>query len=128
MNNKPEKDEHCKLIGSFLPDLAHIGFMLTTRERAILRKYGAWMEALVSGKISPFSPEQERFIQVSKGHAEAVTEFEKTWENVMKAREKNKNMPSKPQIDVYIPHPLYVQVCPQCGMVDSNCTCGRSWY
>lgn len=80
-------DAHKALIGQYLPDLARIGYLLTERERSILGKYGAWMEALADGRILPFTPEQKRFIFVGEGKADAHTEFEKVWQNVIKVRQ-----------------------------------------
>lgn len=128
MGNKSAQDAHKELIGKHLSDIAKIGYKLTKRERTILNKYGAWMEALISSQITPFTLEQTRFIEVSKGQAEAKTEFELTWINVIKARQQIINEPHTLQPEIYVPHTPSVQVCPQCGMVGSNCTCGRSWY
>jgi uncharacterized protein YifE (UPF0438 family) len=128
MENKSVQDAHEELIDICLSDISHIGYKLTKRERAILGKYGAWMEALIDGRIAPFTLGQRRFIQVSKRQAEARTELEQTWVAVINARNEIKNKLCTLQPEIYIPHQPSVQVCPQCGMVGDNCTCRRSWY
>jgi uncharacterized protein YifE (UPF0438 family) len=48
-------------------------------ERALLTRYGRWLEALVSGAISPLTPEQTRFLEVARGEREPDTPFERAW-------------------------------------------------
>jgi uncharacterized protein YifE (UPF0438 family) len=51
-------------------------------ERALLAKYGRWLEALATGVIPPISPSQERFLSVVRGELEPTTPFEQVWMKV----------------------------------------------
>ncbi|XEI31261.1 DUF413 domain-containing protein [Aeromonas veronii] len=79
-------DEHTTLIGKHLSDLARIGFMLTMEDRKILGKYGAWMEALIYGHISPCTLGQKRFILTAEKILEPKNEIERLWQSVMNVR------------------------------------------
>jgi uncharacterized protein YifE (UPF0438 family) len=58
----------------------------TPAEADLLRKYGHWMEALVSGELSPTTPGQEQFLRVARGEREPATDFERAWAKVVKER------------------------------------------
>jgi uncharacterized protein YifE (UPF0438 family) len=58
----------------------------TEAERAILAKYGRWLEALAAGTITPTTPGQEQFIAVSRSEREPETDFEKAWVSLMRQR------------------------------------------
>jgi uncharacterized protein YifE (UPF0438 family) len=58
----------------------------TPAEKDLLTKYGRWMEALVSGAISPATPGQEQFVRVAGGDGEPSTDFERAWAKVLKER------------------------------------------
>lgn len=123
--------EHRKLGGKPLPDLAHIAWLISPHDRELLTKWGAWLDALASGKIPPLTPAQLHFLAVHRGEIEPETQFERIWIEVLAVRKKleeeriackargNSGSPSTP--------PMFY-ACPSCGMVGSNCTCGRSWY
>lgn len=49
------------------------------RERALLSKYGYWLKALVTGTLSPITPEQHQFVQVANGAASPQSPFELVW-------------------------------------------------
>lgn len=53
--------------------------LFDTKEWALIKRYGAWMEALASGKIEPYTEAQRRFLAVADGQLEAQTEFELVW-------------------------------------------------
>jgi uncharacterized protein YifE (UPF0438 family) len=55
-------------------------------EKALLTKYGRWMEALVSGALSPATPGQEQFVRVARGEGEPSTDFERVWAKLLKER------------------------------------------
>jgi uncharacterized protein YifE (UPF0438 family) len=59
----------------------------TPAEKELLTKYGRWMEALVSGAISPVTPGQEQFLRVARGEGEPTTDFERVWLKLLKERE-----------------------------------------
>src|SRR3954451_2029006 len=59
---------------------------LDDAERGLLSRYGRWMEALSSGVIRPLTPEQEQFVRVAHGEAEAQTEFERVWLKLARSR------------------------------------------
>jgi uncharacterized protein YifE (UPF0438 family) len=54
----------------------------TPGERALLAKYGRWLEALAGGAIAPLTPTQEQFVRVVRGEAEPTTDFERAWMKV----------------------------------------------
>jgi hypothetical protein len=52
---------------------------LTADERLLLGRYGFWLQALVGGRLSPITPEQERFVAVAWGLAVPVSQYERAW-------------------------------------------------
>lgn len=50
---------------------------LTERDLHVLRRHGAWLEALAHGKLKPLTAVQQRFVQVAWGRAKAKTEHER---------------------------------------------------
>jgi len=56
-------------------------------EYNLLIQYGRWLEALVSGLISPITPEQVRFLQVDRGEIEPVSKYELVWIKLKQRRE-----------------------------------------
>jgi len=52
---------------------------LTERERALLARHGAWLQALAARELRPITAQQERFVHVCEGQAEPVSEFELAW-------------------------------------------------
>ncbi len=58
----------------------------TAAEKELLTKYGRWMDALVSGLLSPTTPSQEQFLRVAHGEGEPTTDFEQAWAKVIQAR------------------------------------------
>ncbi len=58
----------------------------TAAECDLLRKYGRWMDALVSGTLEPTTPSQEQFLLVARGGREPQTDFEKVWAKVAQWR------------------------------------------
>src|SRR5262249_23770286 len=82
----PATNEHAAYLGRTdyaLPE----SIDLTKDEAALLRRYGHWMEALVSGKLEPTTPEQSHFVEVARGEAEARTDFERAWAKLSKQPE-----------------------------------------
>lgn len=51
----------------------------TTEQTEYLEKYGAWMNALATGVISPTTDSQLRFIEVAKGLLDPITAHEHAW-------------------------------------------------
>ena len=51
----------------------------TLAEGNLLEKHGASMQELEEGIRQPVNEEEQRFLQVCKGEAEAISTFEKTW-------------------------------------------------
>lgn len=49
------------------------------KEKLILEKYGAWMQALADGVIKPSTKEQSHFVAVVNSQKNSVTEFEFVW-------------------------------------------------
>ena len=45
----------------------------------ILNKYGAWMDALTSGKIEAYTEDQNRFISMHNGKNLPITNYEYAW-------------------------------------------------
>lgn len=120
-------DEHRRLLGKPLSDIAHIGWLLESEERALLRRFGTWLEALASGELVAITAAQERFLLVVRGEAPPSAVFELLWRKVLSARKEAQNMVSDVHWRTADVTPLPA-VCPSCGMVGTNCTCGRSWY
>ena len=48
-------------------------------ELEILRRYGRQFERLMNGERAPMTPEQERFIEVCRGEAKPVSDYEEVW-------------------------------------------------
>ncbi len=51
----------------------------TLAEGNLLEKHGASMQELEDGTRQPVNEEEQRFLQVCKGEAEAASVYEKTW-------------------------------------------------
>jgi len=51
----------------------------TLAEGNLLEKHGASMQELEDGVRQPVNDEEQRFLQVCKGEAEAASVYEKTW-------------------------------------------------
>jgi hypothetical protein len=60
--------------------------VFSAEERAILARYGRWMEALVSGAITPATPEQQHFVHAACGKVIPRTRFEQIWVKVGRYR------------------------------------------
>ena len=54
---------------------------LADQDRAIIDRYGAWMEALENGLITPHTVAQERFLKVCAGKLAPVSRYEIAWLN-----------------------------------------------
>lgn len=52
---------------------------LRPEERAVLEKYGTWLEGLATGALEPMTDEQRRFVDVACGRAQARTLYERAW-------------------------------------------------
>ncbi|MCW7551602.1 DUF413 domain-containing protein [Endozoicomonas gorgoniicola] len=100
--DKSKREQHIKFIGKSLSDIASIGWLLTVRERNVLQKYGAWMEALMNGSLQPVTEEQEHFISAASGKIKATTEYELIWKRVLSIRKEYSEKPNKPPKDVRI--------------------------
>jgi hypothetical protein len=59
---------------------------LDDAERALLSKYGRWMEALAAGRIRPLTAEQEQFVRAAHGDEPPRTDFERVWAKCVRAR------------------------------------------
>jgi hypothetical protein len=70
-------------------------------ERDLLSRYGYWMEALASGQIAPFTPEQQHFVRVAQGAEEPNSAFEQAW-----TRYKQVAAPPQPKVG-----PLELAAC-----------------
>lgn len=81
-------DTHRKFLDlkSFHPRVIN-GDIFSQAEVSLLRRYGAWMEALDEGKIQPETPEQNEFVAMCRGKREPETKFELVW---WKLRERRK--------------------------------------
>lgn len=62
---------------AFHADVKLIGF--SRKEKEQLEKYGAWMQALASGLLQPYTQEQQRFIDVTKEIEVPISTFEILW-------------------------------------------------
>ena len=116
-----QKKEHRRLhksfIGKNISDITGIGWMLSEDQRDLLKKYGAWMEALVSGKIEAYTVQQKEFIARVKDKKEPFTIFDFTWRSVIEARKKRaENTENKIES-------MVIKSCNQCGKTYRNCLC-----
>jgi hypothetical protein len=83
---KPIPPEHKELLGKpFEFGCAMLTF--TSSEISILQRYGAWLAALVEGKIQPFTPLQTQFIRCVQNNLEPRTEFERVYLKMRARRE-----------------------------------------
>jgi hypothetical protein len=62
--------------------------LLSNAEVLVLTKYGAWLQALAVGSISPITIAQVRFIRVCAGRCDATTPLEKAWSAFVDARKR----------------------------------------
>ena len=67
-------------------DLADEADFLTREEKDKLRRYGPWLEALVTGELHPISRSQEEFVAAVKGSSDHGTEWSELWLKHVKAR------------------------------------------
>lgn len=58
--------------------------VVSDADRQALTRYGYWLEGLAHGRIAPATPEQERFVRVSKGQEPPASAFEHAWANLHK--------------------------------------------
>jgi uncharacterized protein YifE (UPF0438 family) len=56
------------------------------QELKVLRRYGYWIEALVTGVVSPFTKEQRKLVDVHNGKAEPESENEQAWVKLIERR------------------------------------------
>ena len=61
----------------FYPEVPNDAF--APEEISQLERYGAWLNALATGVISPETPEQAHFVSVARGRDQARTPFERLW-------------------------------------------------
>jgi uncharacterized protein YifE (UPF0438 family) len=52
---------------------------LQSSEVELLKRYGAWLQALCYGQLAPTTPQQKRFYEASHGRAAAQSQFEIAW-------------------------------------------------
>ncbi|MGA8049062.1 MAG: DUF413 domain-containing protein [Burkholderiales bacterium] len=57
----------------------------TPAELRLIRKYGAWMQALERGSLMPLTRAQQQFLQVCRGKAEPTCQFAAAWKKLKKA-------------------------------------------
>jgi|GEM_PF-1411308 len=77
MDNRERHKEFIEEKGSFKIDCDLIVFSI--EEIEILEKWGHWFESLVSGELTPFTEDQERFIKVISGDMEPFSLEEKAY-------------------------------------------------
>jgi len=51
----------------------------TEEEQKLLLKYGAWLDALMLGKIEPLTDSQRKFVEMCGGKRHPETKFELVW-------------------------------------------------
>jgi uncharacterized protein YifE (UPF0438 family) len=71
--------------GKFTVACNHIIF--SDIEIELLEKYGHWFEALTSGELSPFNPEQKQFVEAARLNIPPQTDYEKVWVKYIKRRQ-----------------------------------------
>lgn len=71
--------EHKKYLAIRMVNTNAVWKLLTKEERAVVQRYGAWMQALATGHIPPFTPKQRRFVEVTNGRRLPVTDHEVAW-------------------------------------------------
>ena len=49
---------------------------LDAGERALMRRYGAWMSSLADGSLAPTTPAQARFVAAANGQVKAESPYE----------------------------------------------------
>jgi hypothetical protein len=64
------------------------------KERALLTRYGRWLEALAEGTIPPLTEEQRHFVQAALGECPPRSAFEAAWLKQRQAREANRGSAS----------------------------------
>ncbi|WGO96659.1 DUF413 domain-containing protein [Saccharophagus degradans] len=79
-----EKSRHKSLIGSPFQMDENIKNNLSQENIITLEKYGAWMQALDDGDLSPITDEQVNFLSVCKGIRTPANSIEVAWYNYKK--------------------------------------------
>ncbi|QJB34865.1 DUF413 domain-containing protein [Chitinophaga oryzae] len=85
MNNEAKHHEYIKSKGKFT--IACNPVIFSPEEIALLEKYGYWFEALVEGRLLPFSAEQKQFVDVAQMRKKPETLYEKLWFRYIKRKE-----------------------------------------
>lgn len=83
--NASSKEAHLLLLngkGGFTLKCSLNTFSLDEQE--ILHQFGHWFDALTTGELQPLTDAQKRFVLVTKGQEEAVSEYEKAWFHYLK--------------------------------------------
>ena len=77
MTSSMEESHRHFLRRRFRPKFSLHGY--SAEESALLIKYGAWLQALAEGVITPITPAQTKFAQVARGEHVADSQFENLW-------------------------------------------------
>ena len=72
--------KHREYLGKEFDYPKYLEKILDGNEINIIRRYGAWMEALSVGILEPTTEKQAHFVLVARGGAEAATEYELIWD------------------------------------------------
>jgi uncharacterized protein YifE (UPF0438 family) len=74
----PLPPEHSALLSQhdFVPEP---GGDFDDKEKALLVRYGRWLEALASGVLAPITDEQKHFVQAARGESPPGSAFESAW-------------------------------------------------
>ncbi len=83
-------------------------------EWILIERYGAWMEALATGMIKPFTNAQIRFLAVANDQVEPQTDFEIVWKKLARVLKQSEFG------DVHREEGLEVgRICGRCGQAIS---------
>lgn len=84
-NDKKTHLDYIKAKGKFT--IACNQIIFSDVEIELLEKYGHWFEALTSGTLLPFNPEQKQFVEVARQNTSPQTDYEKVWVKYIKRRQ-----------------------------------------
>lgn len=89
---------------AFQPSIALDSFI--DEEQTLLKKYGAWMDALAKGEIEPYTPEQSHFVAVANQEENPVTKFELVWKKYCQLAHQHQQIERNRILDLVCNHQL----------------------
>ena len=117
-------DADRQYIGKELPDLKYLTGRFFDEEFALLKRFGAWMDALAKGELQPSTPDQISFVAAALGNAKPKSRHEHVWEKWKKVHAEFLTQ-TTPQGERALRYTLQ-PTCAACGSNSPNlCRCSE---